>query len=192
MWRNTLVYRVRTMSRWSEVRRMSLKFRPPVPALCRFLLRLWTRATQPVALKWPTSSLPVLRFSHCKSSCRPLDFRSCARVKYDAKRSGVKTFVPPASPATELARAGSRCFRPSTRVEREEQKESQAAACGRRPLKAVAACDSFCSSRSTRVDGRKHRDLLWPAIRGRRGGWNKGFDTGPFRYVFRSGTRPEV
>ena len=34
--------------------------------------------------------------------------------------------------------------------------------------------------------------LLWPAIRGRSGGWNKGFDTGPFRVVFRLGTRPEV
>ena len=34
--------------------------------------------------------------------------------------------------------------------------------------------------------------LLLPAIRGRRGGWNKGFDTGLFRVVFRSGTQPEV
>ena len=58
---------------------------------------------------------------------------------------------------------------------------------GRRPH--AAACDSFCSSRSTRVDGRKCCDLLWPAIRGRSGGWNKGFDTGPFRYVFCSGPR---
>ena len=54
-----------------------------------------------VAFKWPTSSLPVLQFSHCKSSCRPLDFRSCARAKYVAKRSGVKTFVQSAAPATD-------------------------------------------------------------------------------------------
>ena len=51
--------------------------------------------------RWLTCSLPVLRFSHYKRSCRPLDFRSCARAKYVAKRSRVKTFVAPAAPATD-------------------------------------------------------------------------------------------
>ena len=79
-------------------------------------------------------------------------------------------FHPPLRPRI-AGQSRSRCFRPSTRVEREEQKESQAAACGRRPLKAVAACDSFCSSRSTRVDGRKHRDpALASSVAGEAGG----------------------
>ena len=59
--------------------------------------------------------------------------------------------------------------------------------------KAVAACDSWCSRRALRVSMvGSIVILLWPAIRGRSGGWNKGFDTGPFRVVFRLGTRPEV
>ena len=47
----------------------------------------------------------------------------------------------------------------------EELKESQAAACGRRPLKAVTACDSFYSSRSPRVTSVGCLGPARPAIR---------------------------
>ena len=132
-----------------------------------------------VCSQWPTSSLPVLPFSHCKSSCRPLDFRSCAQAKCDRRKGPVSKplFHPPLRPRI-ACQSRSRCFRPSTRVEREEQKESQAAACGRRPLKAVEPTAIISALRALRVSTvGSIVILLWPAIRGRSGGWNKGFDT---------------
>ena len=54
-------------------------------------------------------------------------------------------------------------------IERPERIAPAVASQGRRPH--AAACDSFCSSRSTRVDGRKHRDpALASSVAGKAGG----------------------